>query len=408
VNPTLFIRVGEDPAAPVEWLRMAPRSEPSPVNRGPIAEAARGATASVVVLVPAACVTLSTTDLPTRNKSQLLKAVPYALEEELAEPVEELHFAVQGGRNQRTLVAVVRRTWLEALLQELRRHDLTPRALVPETLCLPWREEEWTLLLEDETAVLRTARQGGFAIDTDNFATVLDAALADAGSEQRPAIRVIDRRRHRTPALGDLLPGGAETSVWEGEAPALAVLAETYLGQRELNLLQGDLAVEPDWQAGWRKWRTAAVLAGVLVLTHLAKIGLENHQLETRNEALQQAMTALYRETFPEAVRVINPVVQLRNRLQELHNGDDGAGGANFIGIIAGAGKHFLADDNVGVKRVRYREGRMEIDLDADTIERLEAVQRRLREADYNAQLKSVNNEGGRFQGRLSVAEEAA
>jgi len=407
VSSTLFIRVAEDLDQPVEWLLAGAHSSGSRVERCLLADLDTSAGTDTVILAPAACVTLMDTDVPTRNRGQLLKAVPYALEEELAEPVENLHFSVQPRRDGKTLVAVVRMAWMEDLLRRLGQLGISPRAVVPEILCLPWQEAEWTLLLEDTEAVLRTGRQSGFVIDTDNLEAMLRAARQDALDTLPSSLRVIERRRSAG-SLDNLLPEGFKVTLDDGPTPPIALLTATYFEQRPLNLLQGDLAAESDWRGIWLKWRLAAALAGGMALVHMTDVVLENRTYEARLEGVRSAMTEVYRETFPDAVRVINPVVQLRNRLKEMKTASGQSGGGSFLGIIAGAGKHVIEDDKVRVKLVRYRNGQVEVDLDADTIEQLEAVQRRLRNAKFSAELKSVNNEGGRFQGRILLNEESS
>nr|MDQ2696253.1 type II secretion system protein GspL [Pseudomonadota bacterium] len=113
MNQTLIFRF----AAPdqVEWLR--PGGAP---EAGSLADlAARAGGLRPVLTAPAEAVLLTSARLPGRQRGTWLKAVPFALEDNLAEDVEDLHFAVgappPGGE---VPVAVVRhddlRGWLSA------------------------------------------------------------------------------------------------------------------------------------------------------------------------------------------------------------------------------------------------------------------------------------------------------
>ncbi|HVH36514.1 MAG TPA: type II secretion system protein GspL, partial [Tahibacter sp.] len=73
------------------WL--VPGAAAASTDGLPTAEVAARA-ARIVVLVPGAEVLLLETPAVSKNRSQLAKAVPYALEDQLAQPVEELHFAL--------------------------------------------------------------------------------------------------------------------------------------------------------------------------------------------------------------------------------------------------------------------------------------------------------------------------
>src|SRR4051794_26152015 len=72
---------------------------------------------SVVVLVSSEKVLLLDTPRMTAPRAQFLKAVPFALEDQLASPVEELHFALpERISSARVPVAVVARATLRAWL----------------------------------------------------------------------------------------------------------------------------------------------------------------------------------------------------------------------------------------------------------------------------------------------------
>ena len=67
-----------------------------------------------VVLVPAVRVLRTRVDVPVKGANRIAQALPFALEDVLAEDVEELHF-VAGPRfaDGQVAVAVVRREWME-------------------------------------------------------------------------------------------------------------------------------------------------------------------------------------------------------------------------------------------------------------------------------------------------------
>jgi general secretion pathway protein L len=406
MTPTLFIRVPETPEAQVQWLHTDSQAADVPVSVGDLADVSVPDTSlEIIVFVPAAVVGLTEIDIPAQNRAQLLKAVPFALEDEMAENVDGLHFAVRPRRNRPTLVGIVQRDWMAALLARLAQHGLSATAVVPETLCLPWQEGEWTLLVEDHGAVLRTGRQAGFALDTENLKPVLESVTVAEEEASPELVRVYDRRQDDLAPLP--LPAGDTVMTEPGQVPVLTLLARSYFEQRPVNLLQGEFAAQPGWHRGWLQWRVAAGLLAAVVAVHLIGISVENRFLERQREALNAAMAEVYRRAFPDAVRIINPATQMRSRLTELRQ-QSGGSGAGFMDLVALAGPRVIGDARVAVKLLRYRDGRMELDLDADTIERLEALQRRLRDANLSAELKSVRNEGGRSLGRVVVGAQSS
>src|SRR5579859_2805217 len=123
----------------------------------------------VTAILPAEQVTLLHVDVPSRNPQKVLQAVPFMLEDKLAEDVESLHFALGERDTTGQLVAVVSRPRLHRCLDELAAAGIVPTRVVPDVCAV---------LPEVDAAV--TVLDGGMALvcfpDGSGFGT--DAALA--------------------------------------------------------------------------------------------------------------------------------------------------------------------------------------------------------------------------------------
>src|SRR5688572_19330343 len=120
------------PGEPLDWLSEDERGR---VLQGPHAAGAPPAAAlagarEIIVLVPASEALVAETRLAARARDQLGRAIPYALEDQLAEPVEALHFAwVAAGDAQ--LVAYVRAEVLRAWRADLATRGIEPDVVAP-------------------------------------------------------------------------------------------------------------------------------------------------------------------------------------------------------------------------------------------------------------------------------------
>src|ERR1700739_297455 len=115
----LLLRLPAPGHEDTEWLSIDEAgSSITAKQRGPLGLAAVLArSAKVVVLAPATQILLAEPELPPGSGVKLARAVPFALEEQLTEDVDELCFAL--GRRQpngRAPVAVVSRDLLKAWL----------------------------------------------------------------------------------------------------------------------------------------------------------------------------------------------------------------------------------------------------------------------------------------------------
>ncbi len=110
----------------------------------------------ILVLVPSESVLLLDTPVVSSRRSQLLNAVPYALEDQLVSPVEELHFALaERFSAARIPVAVVARATLREWIDVLAAHGIRADTMIPETLALPVSENSASVVIEDSRSLLR-------------------------------------------------------------------------------------------------------------------------------------------------------------------------------------------------------------------------------------------------------------
>ena len=91
----LVIRLGDDRDAAVSWIVVDSNgTRLGPPAAGPLADAVPDVQGrDVIVLVPATNVLTTTVDIPVRGGSRLQAALPFALEEYLADDIDTLHFA---------------------------------------------------------------------------------------------------------------------------------------------------------------------------------------------------------------------------------------------------------------------------------------------------------------------------
>ena len=91
----LVIRLGEKPQDPCNWIAVdSSGARRSPPVIGPLSEARIDVgDRSVIVLVSSVDVLTTTVDIPIRGGAKLQAALPFALEESLADDVDKLHFA---------------------------------------------------------------------------------------------------------------------------------------------------------------------------------------------------------------------------------------------------------------------------------------------------------------------------
>lgn len=347
--PLCFFRfVSADEA---EWLR--PDGE---VQRGPLADlSSQSDGARQILVAPSEAVTVHRLALPSRKRSTWARAVPFALEDYLVEDIETLHFALGGTVDGGYLpVAVVDRILLSAWLETCDQAGLTPAAVVPDSLLLPWQNDEWSVLLEARRALVRTGRWEGFATERDNLALLLAQALAEAGETKPRRLRVWG-----APAT-ELAETGIELSPEDTPIEPLALFASSYQPATVLNLLQGGYSRQAHWGRWLRPWRAAAALAGMTLLVQIAGQVYDHWRLQREVTALRTEIERTFKDALPEATRIVNPKVQMETRLRELAP----SGGSGFLELLYQGAQPLAHFPNVTLRGLGYRDGQLDLALE--------------------------------------------
>ncbi len=225
------------------------------------------------LLVPAESVRMLAVDLPLASPAKRREALPFAIEDRIADPIDKVHLALgESVGDKRYLVGVVRREVMERWVAIANEHGLGHAAMVPDALALPpVSPGEWWVDIDGGRAVVRTD-EGGFACPEG----LLGAAWEAAG---RPAIV----------HSGEPFPEAMQPAR-EGMFDRETMVAQ--LARPALDLRQGAFA---RGGAGSRFWRRAAIILAIGVAAHvLIAIGdtVMLHVIADRREAETRALVA--------------------------------------------------------------------------------------------------------------------
>ncbi|MDR3389160.1 MAG: type II secretion system protein GspL [Rudaea sp.] len=320
----------------------------------------------ILVLVPAEQVLLLDTPRMSAQRAQFAKALPFALEDQLASPVEELHFALPERLNEsRVPVAIVERNILRRWLERLARDGIRPDALIPETLALP----PGCVVIEPDRALLRTAPAQAGACDLAALPDWLDLFAANAG--EPVALDVLDFRS--APALS--LPV-AIAHYHERQRDPLAFFAAQLHAEPALNLLQGQFAPAHRHAPALRLWRNAAVLAAAAVLLLFVYYGVDCWRLASESARLDTAMRGVLHEGFPEMDNVAGDPRQLMDSaLMRMRGGADAGGLLRVLNQIAPT---LGSTTRMTLRSVEYHNATLELGLRAPDVPALDLMRERL------------------------------
>ncbi len=191
---SLLLRLPPSGQEETEWLILDEAGAPTPTRqRGSLSLAAAvWRSGRVVVLAPAAQILLAEPELPPGGGAKLARAVPFALEEQLTEDVDQLSFAIgQRRASGGTPVAVVSRSVLQGWIADLSAAGFDPAAIYPDISLMPENPGQTVLWLENDRLAVRRPGAIPFAVELAPVkeALVVAGVIADplqASEEPKP------------------------------------------------------------------------------------------------------------------------------------------------------------------------------------------------------------------------------
>ena len=413
----LVIRAGRN-GEPSEWVVAdSDGGLQGPVTRGSLQQAAEEHPGkNVIGLVPATEVLTTTVTIPARSSTRIRAALPFALEESLAQDIEELHFAAGPRQADGQIpVAVTAHENLGNWLAEYRDAGIEPLRLLPENFGLPKIPGTMSLLVDDTTLMFNDGDSLEFVLQDVKPSDVLVAAGKlgdatgddDAEAESAGHLQVFCSANAETRLVTEWIALRHElSSVDVATLPdgALPKLAATVAQGHGINLLQGKYGRRPEYATMLKPWKTAAALVlGLLILTVGGK-AVDTLRLGQELDALQTQFTDSYRELRPgDTQEIRDPEALLRNLRQS-------AGGASappvFLQSLTALGAAVDSNSDASIEAISYRAGVVDIRLVTPDIPTLDRIQQAVAETgQFNATVQSAEQVGDVVDGRMQIRE---
>ena len=393
MSERLLLRLHTDDS--LTWLAQDAQGRVlSGANSGVPAAATIARARHIVVLVPSEQVLLLETARVTAQRAQFVKAVPFALEDQLASPVEDLHFALPERLSEaRVPVAVVAREVLRGWLARLAEDGIRPDALIPETLALPVAAGG-TLVLEDDRALLR-GPNAALACDIAGLPEWLEVFAANDADTFMPEVR--DFRA----AIPLRLPGRIGQYHARQRDP-LAYFAAQLGNEPALNLLQGEFAPAHRGAPARRLWRVAAALSAAALVLLFAYAGADCWRLARESARLDAAMRDTLHQGFPEMDNVAGePRALMDSALRRYSGGNDSGGLLHVLGDVA----PIVGSTTRSVlKSVEYHNATLELGVRAPDVPTLDLMRERLGNVPgLKAEVTAANSVDNGVDGRLRI-----
>ena len=396
MNEQLIIRLGSQPQQPISWLVWSAMNQEI-IASGQLscadelpALSERLGRRPVVALVPAADVVLSEVLLPSKPNRQIMQALPYMLEEEHAEDIEQLYLALgqcqQRGKEYWQQVALCKKTQLEQWVSSLLSAGFQPLQLLPDALLLPVHPEGASAIELSGQWLLRQGPWQASSIEPGWWPDFLSLAN-------------IELIHSYSPWPADIMQ---QVELAEPELP-LALLAQQ-LPEQRFSLLQGQYAPKKAQNQIWTQWKTSILLGGSCLVLYLVALGAQVWQQGQLLQQQRNELVTLYKSRFPaESTRDISR--QLARKLKGSGTTQD----ASLFSLLNDLQQELAATTNVRLDNLKYDQKTSELrfQAEADSFQRFDNLKNRLEQKGFEVKQGALSNEGGKVQGTVAMKVKA-
>ncbi|MCX7554786.1 type II secretion system protein GspL [Marinicella sp. S1101] len=134
---------------------------------------------ALTVLLPASWVYLTQTHIASKSKELLNKSIPFAIEEELSNEVDDNYYAFRMLSENQQSVAAIEKGLLNQLHQQIKQHELQVTAIYSEANWLPRATDKMYLWQEDESSLIRFGDDSAMRIANTQVAKMVAVFAAN-------------------------------------------------------------------------------------------------------------------------------------------------------------------------------------------------------------------------------------
>ena len=342
----------------------------------------------VVVGLPSDDVRSTLLKVSPEERKHLSKSLPYMMEEQVAEDVEELHFVASALGEEQFLVAFTRQDKMADWVEQLSFND-SLKVFGPEALCLPLEGDECCAVVDGDEVVLRWSDAHGARVDLSLLSTVLDSLT------QIPSSLVI-YGTDREQVVSQLTDDQAALVDWrQGGWGALLLLTKS---APQVNLRQGSFAPPLPLVKWWGVWKAVAIAASVALSLQFVSDVSQFQTLKQQNLELRSAIQDSYRKANPRGA-VVDAEKQLDRQIAEFAGEESvTAFTPKLVDVVTAT----MAESG-RVTSINYTSGQLRLNLTAQDFASVEQIRQALERAGLKATLETSSARGDEVRARLRI-----
>jgi len=362
----------------------------------------------VSVLIDAHYTTLESVKIPSKSRSKQLQAIPFAMEDHLAEDIEDTHFALGKAEDNTVPVIAIKRELLQDTIDLFSQQNIHIEALTADSVALPGSKSHWSILLDDDSALIKTDSSQAHCCDRENLTVILQALLsqninADDDTNTQPDTITYYYKEGDTEAETLLQNFDINIKAQVYKNHGLEIFVQHLKEIQSFNLLQGEFTPKRESVTWIKPWKSVAIAASIWMVLHLGYNSILASHLEEKNAVLTKQIEKEFRRAIPDARKMTNMQKRVERRLKDLKSGGAGSSAGGFLQILSKASPALSKNDRTNIKAAVYRNNYIDIDLTAKSLDDIEKLKNKLAAIPGIKTVLSTTVEKDSVKGRLRL-----
>ena len=311
----------------------------------------QGTTTDLIILVPASWVYHSQTSIASKNTELLAKSIPFAIEEELSNEVEDNYCAFRINEDGTQDVIAIEKTYINQLNEQIKNHQLSVDKIYSEVDWLPLSQEGISVWSDADTSVIKLNESQAMSVATSQISQLLPIFAQDK--------QHIDCNDSAVTDFGDLPVKESLTA---------AACCEYLLNHHVINLYVDEIKVKQTVRAA-ESWQTVKVLVSVLVLSWVVIQGIQWYGLNQSIAETKLQQVNLFKQNYPNAApsELVDPFAALQSRLK-IQNSNLTQDRSMLISAVDKLGQTLQQQQTVKLNGIRMVDQKMELQIEAPTM----------------------------------------
>ncbi len=344
-------------------------------------------------------------DLPGKAQRHMRKAVPYIIEEQVSEPVDQLFFALgERSADGKIPVRAVNQGYLQSILDSFESAEVKVDCVRVDLDMVESRDDEYQIVLFDNQVLAVDDKGNRWSCHVDDFGWLVQKQIEENSEEDDLPVAipmtVLSENDELRYQFESQLPAGRFAPDYQLVDSIMASLFAS--NETIFTLLQGEFELKVENSPLKSMLQKLGTLAAILLVANLVYMGSQTITLKSQFSQLTKERAALWKQAFPGRKMPSSPDRTLRSFLKTAGGGN---GDSSFLTMLDSISGKFKDLKQLYPTNISYNAKRNElrVDLIARDLPVLNQYRDDLKKSGFQVDMSSANQRGDGYSSRLIV-----